>query len=85
MIAELGHFAMIASLGLAVLLSILPMYGASRGNKALMQSARPLAWGMFLLLSLSFGILMWAFYVNDFTLQYVASNSNMNRIIDIAS
>jgi len=76
MIAELGHFAMIASLGLAILLSILPMYGASRGNKALMQSARPLAWGMFLLLSLSFGILMWAFYVNDFTLQYVASNSN---------
>lgn len=76
MIVELGHFALILSLSFALLLSILPLWGASRNNTMLMNSARPLAWGMFSLLTLSFAILLWAFYSNDFTVQYVASNSN---------
>ncbi|UPQ87192.1 heme lyase CcmF/NrfE family subunit [Vibrio sinaloensis] len=76
MIAEIGHFALIISLAFAVLLSLLPLIGASKNNTLLMNSARPLSWGMFLLLALSFFILLWAFYVNDFTLTYVASNSN---------
>ncbi|MHC6526749.1 heme lyase CcmF/NrfE family subunit [Vibrio proteolyticus] len=76
MIAEIGHFALIVSLALAVLLSILPLIGASRNNTMLMNTARPLSWGMFVLLMLSFCVLLWAFYTNDFTLQYVASNSN---------
>ncbi|NUW66691.1 heme lyase CcmF/NrfE family subunit [Vibrio coralliilyticus] len=76
MIAEIGHFAMIVSLAMAVLLSILPLVGASRNNTMLMNTARPLSWGMFLLLLLSFCVLLWAFYTNDFTLNYVATNSN---------
>lgn len=76
MIAEIGHFALIISLGLGLLLSILPMVGASKHSSMLMGTARPLSWGMFLMLSLSFCILLWAFYTNDFTLKYVASNSN---------
>ncbi|TRN25844.1 heme lyase CcmF/NrfE family subunit [Vibrio furnissii] len=76
MIAEIGHFALILSLALAVLLSVLPLVGASKNNHVLMNAARPLSIGMFLMLALSFGILLWAFYTNDFTLQYVASNSN---------
>ncbi|NAZ54860.1 heme lyase CcmF/NrfE family subunit [Vibrio toranzoniae] len=76
MIAEIGHFAMILSLGLALLLSVLPLYGASRNNTLLMNSARPLSWGMFGFLAISFVILCYAFYTNDFTIQYVASNSN---------
>jgi cytochrome c-type biogenesis protein CcmF len=76
MVAELGHFALIISLGLALLLSVLPMWGAHKNNVTLMHTARPLAWGMFLLLLLSFVILCWSFYVNDFTVQYVATNSN---------
>ncbi|MBU2896459.1 heme lyase CcmF/NrfE family subunit [Vibrio hepatarius] len=76
MIAEIGHFALIVSLAMAVLLSILPLVGASRNNTMLMNTARPLSWGMFLLLVLSFGVLLWAFYTNDFTLTYVATNSN---------
>ena len=76
MIVEIGHFAMIISLALAVLLSILPLVGASQNNTLLMNSARPLSWGMFLLLALSFAVLLWAFYTNDFTVNYVASNSN---------
>lgn len=76
MIAEIGHFAMILSLGLALLLSVLPLYGAARNNTLLMNSARPLSWGMFIFLAISFFILCYAFYTNDFTVQYVASNSN---------
>ena len=76
MIAEIGHFAMILSLGLALLLSVLPLYGAARNNTLLMNSARPLSWGMFVFLAISFFILCYAFYTNDFTIQYVASNSN---------
>ncbi|RJX73808.1 heme lyase CcmF/NrfE family subunit [Vibrio sinensis] len=76
MIAEIGHFAMIVSLAMAVLLSILPLVGASKNNIMLMNTARPLSWGMFLMLMVSFCILLWAFYSNDFTLDYVANNSN---------
>ncbi len=76
MIAELGHFALIISLGLAILLSLLPLIGAVRNNTLLMNSARPLSWGMFAFLALSFAVLLWAFYANDFTVKYVASNSN---------
>ncbi|MFH0257144.1 heme lyase CcmF/NrfE family subunit [Vibrio rumoiensis] len=76
MIAELGHFALILALGFSILLSALPMYGASINNRTLMGMARPLSWGMFLMLATSFATLLWAFYSNDFTLQYVASNSN---------
>ncbi|PFG45962.1 cytochrome c-type biogenesis protein CcmF [Vibrio sp. ES.051] len=76
MIAEIGHFALILSLAMAVLLSVLPLWGASNNNTMLMNTARPLSWSMFILLLFSFVILCWAFYTNDFTLQYVAGNSN---------
>jgi len=76
MIAEIGHFALIVSVGLSILLSILPLIGASKQSNMLMSTARPLSWGMFLMLMLSFCILLWAFYTNDFTIKYVASNSN---------
>ncbi|MGR5131492.1 heme lyase CcmF/NrfE family subunit [Vibrio alfacsensis] len=76
MIAEIGHFALILSLAMAVLLSILPLWGASNNNTMLMNTARPLSWSMFIMLFFSFIILCWGFYTNDFTIQYVASNSN---------
>ncbi|BBL89478.1 MULTISPECIES: heme lyase CcmF/NrfE family subunit [Vibrio] len=76
MIAEIGHFALILSLAMAVLLSVLPLWGASNNNTMLMNTARPLSWSMFIMLFFSFAILCWGFYTNDFTLQYVASNSN---------
>lgn len=76
MIVEIGHFALIISLALAVLVSILPMLGAAKQSQTLMATARPLSWGVFTMLLLSFAILMWAFYTNDFSVVYVASNSN---------
>jgi len=58
MIAEIGHFALILALALAVLLSVLPLVGASKNNHVLMNAARPLSIGMFMMLALSFGILL---------------------------
>ncbi|KJG18607.1 heme lyase CcmF/NrfE family subunit [Photobacterium angustum] len=75
MIPEIGHFALITALALSVLASIYPLYGAAVGNQAMMRMARPLAYGVFAFLSLSFVILCWSFYNNDFTVAYVASNS----------
>ncbi len=76
MIVELGHFALILSLLVAVLLGTLPMVGAQRGNATLIALARPAAFAQFLLIAVAFGALSWAFYVNDFSVVYVANHSN---------
>jgi cytochrome c-type biogenesis protein CcmF len=52
MIPELGHFALIVALLLALTQAILPLYGAQRGNLALMAVARPAAQGQFLFAAL---------------------------------
>ncbi|WPC74920.1 heme lyase CcmF/NrfE family subunit [Vibrio porteresiae] len=76
MIAELGHIALILGWGIALLLSVLPLVGAKYQSASLMACARPLATALFTFIALSFIALAWAFYSNDFTLQYVAQNSN---------
>ncbi|NAW85941.1 heme lyase CcmF/NrfE family subunit [Photobacterium halotolerans] len=78
MIAELGQFSLILALGLSLLVSVYPLYGAYKDNPVLMRLARPLTFGVFAMLLLSFALLSWAFYINDFTVTYVASNSNSN-------
>jgi len=76
MIVELGHVALFIALAFSVLLTVLPAIGVRSGNLTLMDSARPLSAGLFLFLSCSFAVLMWAFYSNDFSVVYVATNSN---------
>lgn len=76
MVPELGHFALILALMLALLSAVYPLLGAHRGQVRLMALARPLALGQFLFVALSFGALVHGFVVNDFTLVYVASHSN---------
>ncbi|SQC91924.1 Cytochrome c-type biogenesis protein CcmF [Cedecea neteri] len=48
----------------------------ARGDKRLMASARPFSWALFITLCASFLILVNAFVVNDFSVLYVANNSN---------
>lgn len=76
MIAELGHFALILALCLAVAQAIFPLIGAKWGKVTWMQLARPLAYGQCLFLTLAFAALAFAFLTNDFSLTYVAENSN---------
>ena len=76
MIPELGHLALILALCLAVVQATLPMVGAWRGDAQWMGLARPAAWGQFAFLLFSFLCLTQAFLVDDFSVAYVASNSN---------
>jgi cytochrome c-type biogenesis protein CcmF len=73
---ELGQIALILALLLAVLQSLLPLAGAHRGVDAWMRVARPAAYGQLLFVALAFGLLMWAFVSKDFSVAYVARNSN---------
>ena len=76
MIPELGHLAMILALCLAVVQGTLPLIGAWRGDHQWMSLAQPAAWGQFSFLAFSFACLTYAFMVDDFSVAYVAQNSN---------
>ena len=75
-VPELGHLALILALCMAIVQSSLPLIGAWRGDRQWMRLAQPAAWGQFSFLLFSFGCLTWAFMNDDFSVAYVASNSN---------
>ena len=76
MLPELGLLSLILALLLAALLGIVPLVGAQRGDAALIATARPLAYSQLVFIALAFGILTHAFVVHDFSVAYVATNSN---------
>lgn len=76
MIPEIGHVALILSLLLAISLSVLPMLGSYSSQIRLMLSAKPLAVGLGVMLLISFVMLVLAFVQDDFSVLYVAQNSN---------
>ena len=76
MMPEIGTFLLCLGLGLALLLSSYPLWGAVRQDARLMALARPLAGGLFCCVAAAFLLLVHAFVVNDFTVAYVAANSN---------
>ncbi len=76
MIPEIGNFAIIVALLLALLQGVLPIYGAARSNNVLMGMARPVAVGHFVFVAIAFACLARSFLVNDFSVLYVAEHSN---------
>ncbi len=74
MIVELGHFAAILAFAMAVGLAAAGY--ASATNPVWRSAAATLAGGQFLLLLAAFGALVHAFLVSDFSVAYVAENSN---------
>ncbi|EMA4138802.1 heme lyase CcmF/NrfE family subunit [Cronobacter turicensis] len=76
MMPEIGNFLLCLAAGLALLLTLWPQWGAMRQAPRLMALARPLACALFACLLGAFVMLVHAFVVNDFTVLYVASNSN---------
>ena len=76
MIPELGQFALVLALLLAVAQGTLPLVGAARGVSSWMNLARPAAQGQFVFIAIAFGCLTYSFVTNDFSVLYVASNSN---------
>lgn len=76
MLPELGHFALVLATAVAILQSTLPLVGVARNDVGLMSFARVAACVQAILLAFSFGCLAAAFLNNDFSVLYVASNSN---------
>lgn len=76
MITELGHFALILAALVAVVQMVVPLIGAQKRWAGWMAVAEPAAGAQFALTALSFGALMWAFIVSDFSLRLVWANSH---------
>lgn len=76
MIPELGQLAMILALCFAFVQASVPLFGAWRGDRLWMSLAQPAAWGQFAFLLFSFGCLTYSFMVDDFSVAYIAENSN---------
>jgi len=76
MIPELGQYSLILALVMSVFLAVLPMIGATRGSVFLMSFAKPIAKSLFLFLLISMICLGYAFATDDFSVVYVAENSN---------
>ena len=82
MIPELGHFALLLALCLAVLQSVLPLAGAWRGQAVWMRTGTSLALGQLVFVVLAFLCLGYAFLTDDFSVAFVQGNSN-TRLPDI--
>ena len=76
MLPELGQILLVTALLMAVLQTVLPLWGAHRGRAAWMAVARPAAYAQLALLLGAFGVLTAAFVTQDFSVRYVAENSN---------
>ncbi|MDP7041155.1 MAG: heme lyase CcmF/NrfE family subunit [Gammaproteobacteria bacterium] len=77
MIPEIGHFALILALSLAICQAVLPLVGAHRNDTAMMAAARPAAYGQFVFVAISFACLTWSFVQSDFSVLYVANHSQL--------
>lgn len=77
MIPEIGHLALILALCLAVTQAIFGLIGAQRGQLIWMAAVRPVAASQAVFLLLAFAALAYSFLVSDFSVQYVAENSNV--------
>ena len=76
MIAEYGQLALTVALVLSLALAVLPLYGSIKQHSSALQLGHPLAYAMFVLTAFSFWALSYSFYQDDFTIAYVAANSN---------
>ena len=79
MIAEIGHFALILALGVALLQASVPLVGARRNDPLLMGLAGPASAVQFLLVAVAFAALTYAYVVSDFSVLNVAQNSHTDK------
>ena len=76
MLIEIGHFALVLALIFSILLVVLPSIGIYQNKSSLAQLSKPLVWGQCFWITVAFFVLMSAFLTNDFSVKYVAENSN---------
>ena len=76
MSAEIGHFALVMALAVAIVQGVVPIIGTQRNLPELTAIARPAATTQFLLMLLSLLSLAYVFATDDFSVIYAAQNSN---------
>ena len=76
MIAEIGHYALVLALGIAMVQTLVPLIGAHVNDRGLMRVAEPAANLQLLLVLTAFGALTVAFLTSDFSVSNVATNSH---------
>ena len=76
MIPELGHLSLIIALLITIVLAVVPLAGAQLKYHNWMSLARPAALMQFLFIGFAYACLTYAFINYDFSVAYVASNSN---------
>ncbi|OAN50009.1 heme lyase CcmF/NrfE family subunit [Magnetospirillum moscoviense] len=79
MIAEIGHFALILALAVALIQAVIPLVGASRGNATWMGLAGPASVAQMLLVGIAFAALTHAYMTSDFSVLNVAQNSHTDK------
>ncbi len=79
MIIEIGHFALILALAVALVQMTVPAWGARVRNAQMMAVAEPAAVCQFLLLGVAFSALIYAFVVSDFSVASVVANSHSQK------
>ncbi|MCP3688596.1 MAG: heme lyase CcmF/NrfE family subunit [Gammaproteobacteria bacterium] len=76
MLPEIGHFTLIIGLCIALMQGIVPLAGASLGVSRWVALARPAALAQLAFVGFAYACLTWAFVQHDFSVLYVAQNSN---------
>jgi cytochrome c-type biogenesis protein CcmF len=78
-IVELGHFALILALLVAVVQVVVPAFGASIRDERMMRVAEPAAISQLFLIAIAFFALMHAYVTSDFSVLNVAENSHSTK------
>jgi cytochrome c-type biogenesis protein CcmF len=76
MLPELGHFALILALVLSGLQTFFGLAGPALHRERWMAAVVPAVAGQFVMVATAFGCLVAAFVLHDFSVEYVAQNSN---------
>jgi len=76
MIAELGNYALVLALAVALVQSVVPLYGARRRDAVLMGVAEPTALAQFGFVAFSFAALVACYVMSDFSVATVFDNSH---------
>jgi cytochrome c-type biogenesis protein CcmF len=75
-IPELGHFALILALGLALIQGTMPIVGTRTNDPVLMSIAAPAAIAQFAFVAMAFIALAACYVTSDFSVLNVYENSN---------
>src|ERR1043165_4182240 len=79
MIPELGHYALVLALVMALAQASLPMVGAARGIRPWMQLAKPAALAQFGFIAVSVLALLYSFASSDFSVAIVTQHSHSQQ------